>query len=771
MGPEMDALRILVVEDNAVDAELVVRELERAGLMFSYSIAAGRSALELSLSKLPLPDIVLCDYNLPDIRGLEVIEIMRDHDPFIPVVIVTGSISEEVAVDCIKAGAADYVIKSNFTRLPLAVRYAIEHARLRREEANRNREVERARDFYMTLVDDFPNPVWRLDETGRCDYVNRAWLEFTGRRLEDELGDGWVNGVLPEDRRASGSLWRRHFRARVPFTIEYRLRHADGTHHAVVSHGRPMFDPADGHFAGFVGMCFDLDDVRRAEERERLLATAIDASAEAIVVTDREGVIEYVNPAYEKTSGYSLEELAGRKSSILKSGQQNDDFYGELWSTITSGRAWRGHLVNRRKDGTLYEEEASISPVFARDGSISNFVGVKKDMTRERDLETRLLQAQKLDAIGRVAGGVAHDFNNLLGVITGYADLLESTLDSAHPARRRLQQIRRATQSAAELTHQLLAFGRRQVLQPVPLDLNVLVIELTAMIRRLVPETIAIETSLASPAPLVVVDRSQIEQVIINLALNARDAMPRGGVIRIATARCGSGDGPMPVPAGDLACLEVTDTGVGIGADEMEHMFEPFYTTKREAKGTGLGLATVYGIVRQSGGEIAVESVPGSGSTFRIFLPLAPPGAIAPVGTFAAGPRVASERDSAFRILLVEDQPMLREMIHEGLEAVGCSVISASTGREALALASDAGEIDLLLTDVVMPGMSGRELAERIRENRPDLAVLFMSGYSSDVISKEGVLDQGIDLMNKPFTMDSLMERIRALLGRPGRVS
>jgi len=381
---------------------------------------------------------------------------------------------------------------------------------------------------------------------------------------------------------------------------------------------------------------------------------------------------------------------------------------------------------------------------------------------RERlQLQQDLARAQKLEAIGRLAGGVAHDFNNVLTAILGSAELLMMDTPPGEHAREEVEIIRDAAVRAQDLIRQLLAFSARQVLQPVVLDLNDLIRDLGRMLRRLIGEDLTLDTDLAGDLGAVRADPGQVEQVLVNLAVNARDAMPDGGRLAIRTENVDVTDGG-DLPAGPYALIEVTDTGTGMDAPTLARVFEPFFTTKERGKGTGLGLASVYGIVRQSGGHIAVTSTQGVGTSFRIHLPRVD----APVDTSRAARVVSVPAAGTETLLVAEDEQMVRVLIRKVLEQAGYTVLLASGGTEALQLAArHAGPIQMLVTDVVMPGMNGRELARRLLELRPDTKVLYLSGYADDAVERHGVLDPGTAFMQKPFSPGALASRVREVLG------
>ena len=508
-------------------------------------------------------------------------------------------------------------------------------------------------------------------------------------------------------------------------------------------------------------------------ERERAsLAAAIAQSAEAILITDLDGNIQYCNPAFERISGYGYKEVAGRNPRFLKSGKQSKEFYDELWATIRSGSVWTGHFINRRKDGSLFEEDATISPIRDPGGELTGFVAAKRDVTERVSLENQLKQAQKLESIGRLAGGVAHDFNNLLTVINGWSEMGLGRLPEGDPTRELLIEIRKAGERAEGLTRQLLAFSRRRVIEPSVVSVNELILESSKMMRRIVGEHIDIATDLDQKASHVMTDPGQFHQVLMNLVVNARDAMPTGGRITLRSSQqqldqIAAASFPDTKP-GLYAVIEVSDTGVGMSEDVQQRVFDPFFTTKPEGAGTGLGLSMVYGIVRQCGGWIKVESQLGMGATFRVGLPLlAPPDSGArPVQ------RPATELRGSETVLVVEDQDEVRKFVLAILESYGYRTLEASSGAAALRTVEDhRGPIHLMLTDVIMPGMTGKQSADRLRLVRPQMKVLYMSGYTDEVISREGVLDAGIDYIAKPFTPEALAQKIKTVLGRGGMAS
>jgi len=506
----------------------------------------------------------------------------------------------------------------------------------------------------------------------------------------------------------------------------------------------------------------DLTIERRQRLKLERLSKAVQHAAEAIVITNAEGTIEYVNPAFTEITGYSAAEAIGQNPRILKSGRQDEAFYQTLWSTITSGKVWRGRFVNRRKDGTLYHEQAAIAPVRDDAGRITQFVAVKRDITSEEHLREQLLQSQKLEAVGQLAGGVAHDFNNILQAVLGNLGfVLEDTPpdDSRYPD---LMEIHKSLERAAQITKRLLAFSRRHVMQPEDLDLNEIVRDLLKMLRAMVPENIEIDFVPADRLGRAFADRTLIEQAIINLVVNARDAMPNGGRLTIETTNVVIDEDYIQshpwAEKGRYVLLIVSDTGVGMPPEVLQHVFEPFFTTKEKGKGTGLGLSMVHGIVQQHGGMINVYSEVNKGTSFKIYLPLGERRAV----DVPRLPGQTTVRGGTETILLAEDDPSVLAVGRRILEAAGYTVLAAADGDAAVKVFDrHADEIDAAVLDVMMPGRNGREVYDYIRSRRPGLPVLFCSGYTENAVHTNFVLKEGFHLLTKPYTRDEILRALR----------
>lgn len=515
----------------------------------------------------------------------------------------------------------------------------------------------------------------------------------------------------------------------------------------------------------------NLQQTKDAETEHSRLISAIEQSADVIVIADNLGNIQYANPAFAAATGYSVDEVIGKNPRILKSGMQDETFYKGLWETVTSGRAWSGRFVNRKKDGSFYIEDATITPVKGDNGEIESYVAVKRDISEhlklheEREiLEAKLVQAQKMDAIGRLAGGIAHDFNNMLNVILGYTELSLDELEGDSWLRNNLIQIQIAGKRSADLTRQLLTFSRKQTVEPIVLDINRVIDENLKMLARMIGEEITVSFLPENRLWKVRIDNSQVDQILANLTVNARDAISGVGTIKIETDNFvldAEESMSLDLIPGHYVTITFSDNGCGMEQNIVEHIFEPFYTTKERDKGTGLGLATVYGIIKQNEGAIEVESRPGKGSTFTIYLPavheVCEPKLIEAV--------IRPHSENRETILVVEDEPQILEFIRIILEESGYSVLAAESPQQAMICCINHSEtIDLLLTDIVMPGMDGKELQQEILAIRPDIRVLFMSGYTSDIIACKGILEEGTDFIHKPFQVKNLLNKIRRVL-------
>ncbi|HYY77236.1 MAG TPA: PAS domain S-box protein [Gaiellaceae bacterium] len=625
---------------------------------------------------------------------------------------------------------------------------------------------------FHAMVANVPGAIFRCayDDDWTMEFVSDAIEQISGYPASDFIGNrvrSFASVIHPGDQQ---SLAPSVAECR-PYEIEYRIVHASGDVRWVLERGQAARGP-DGEVR-IDGAIFDVSETRRAAqallETKAYSETLIRTANVMIVGLDPDGRVRVFNEAAEKITGYAGAELEG------------EDWFEVLVPRDRYPEAW-ADFVRWRQGGELPEDFES--PIVTKTGEerliswrnslvgqgdrVVGSISFGIDITAGKQLEEQLRQSQKMEAVGRLAGGIAHDFNNILLAITGYSDFALARLGEDGPAADDVREIQKAADRATGLTRQLLAFSRKQVLQPQLVDLNDVVTDLQGMLRRLIGDHIELEVELEDGVGQVLVDRGQIEQVLMNLALNARDAMPAGGTLSLATQRLELSGAPderlLGVQPGPHALLVVGDTGLGMDEQTRSRAFEPFFTTKEPGKGTGLGLSTVYGIVQQSGGSISLDSAPANGTVVRIFLPLPQSLREAPTVLGADLDRPAGSET----ILLAEDEEVVRDLVQEILEGAGYTVLAAADGREALSLSkAHAGDVDLMVTDVVMPGMSGRELAERLWLSRPEMKVLYISGYTDIAVFDPGVLDPGSAFLQKPFSSAELTQKVREVLDAP----
>jgi PAS domain S-box-containing protein len=582
--------------------------------------------------------------------------------------------------------------------------------------------------------------------------ANPAMLGIFGVASLDELRRYRVQElwVEPARRAEEVAILQREGRVR---DFEIQLRRPGGDVRTVLDSCIATKDAASGRTLCF-GILVDVTERRRVEQRLSLQSTAMEAVANAICITDPDGRIEWVNPAFARLTGYGEGDAIGQHTRILRSGVMPPSLYADLWRTVRSGRVWRGELVNRRKDGTLYDEEMTITPVPGPDGAARHFVAIKEDVTERHRLEERLRDAQRLEAVGRLAGGVAHDFNNLLQAMLGVSDLLRSGELAAGEVGEQLDELEELFHRGGQLTRQLLLFSRREEPKVEACDLNTVVRDTAKLLRRLVRENVVLRMELSEEPLDLVADRGQLGQVWMNLAVNAADAMAEGGTLTVRSGRL----------ADTHVWFSVEDTGHGISDEVRAHIFEPFYTTKRDHRGTGLGLSVVHGIVAGHGGRVEVASEVGRGSAFRVVLPAHGAAGAAAARGGAEARRVP--RGKGERLLLVEDNESVRRTFQRLLSGLGYQVTAVESAEEAEVL-RPVVPFDLLLTDVLLPGASGGKLAQRLRARWPGLAVVFMSGYAEDELIRGDVSEGGATYLQKPVDIEALGSAVRAALDAP----
>jgi len=639
---------------------------------------------------------------------------------------------------------------------------------LEQRVAERTAELSRSQERFETLARVAPVGIYRMDTLGQITYANDTWREITGLGRGEARGKEFLEVIHAEDRDRFVTGWSPTAGSPESYRIEMRIRRRDGTVVSIMNH--LMADAgADGIVRGAVGTLVDVTELKRAQEEQARLASLVENSPDLIAILGDERRLLYVNSAGRRLLGLTdLEDVGTRTALDFLPPEGQALIESVIGPAIRERGIWDGEvpLVHVETGQTIVLAGRCFLTRGAGQGAAPRLAILGRDVTAKkraeaalRESEEQLRQAQKMEAVGRLAGGIAHDFNNLMAIVSGQGELLGSIATAGDDrSRESLELIREAARRAVGLTRQLLAISRKQLLQPTVLDLNEVVRDVGSLLRRVLGQEVEVCTTLAPDLGRVLADQSQLEQVILNLGLNAWDAMPQGGRLAIETRNVRVDTGTRS----EYAMLVLEDSGTGIPPDVVPHIFEPFFTTKGPGEGTGLGLSTVYGIVQQHGGHITVDSVVGRGTTFRVYLPLVTESATAPAGQREEGP------SGSETILVVEDERDVRTVTKRFLEGLGYTVIAAAGAEDALDLMETrGGSIDLVLTDVVMPGKSGRELGDELARRWPAVPVIFMSGYTGELIARRGMADAGIVLIPKPFTREELARAVRGALDRP----
>lgn len=628
-------------------------------------------------------------------------------------------------------------------------------------------ELRESRERFKGLAELLPETVFEMDENDTLTFVNRNAFEVFGyTRDEFEKGINLVDLLIPEDRERVNRSIKKILSGKKLAPMQFTALKKNGeTFPIQVYFSSPICDKG---FHCIRGLIIDISERQKMEAKLKLLSTTVEQSVNIVAVADTNGIIQYVNRAFEEITGYKRQEIIGHKRDILEGCKIDENLHKEIWETIKSGNTWTGRLMSKKKSGSVYTEDTALFPVVGSDGKITNFTRIGRDITDRVKLENQLQQAQKMESIGRLAGGVAHDLNNIMTGIRGCAELARLELESYEIDTENIDDICKAVDGAASLISQLLAFSRKQMANPQVLNINNVIKEMEKMIPRVIREDIKFSTSLDPDILSVRMDPHQLQQIIMNLVVNAKDAMPDGGKLIIETKMADVDESfqkryPFFVP-GSYVMLIVSDTGTGMDEETISHIFEPFFTTKEKGKGTGLGLSTVYGIVKQAKGHILVYSEPGQGTAFKIYLPSIKEKA------------VLKEKDQRFRthilggkefILVVEDEAIVSKLVWKILNKAGYQAFTASSGEQALDYFEKMGKnIDMLITDMVLPDIKGGDLALKLMQKNPSLKVLFMSGYSEDVIDSRELMGGKFEFISKPFNTREFLKKVRKVLDK-----
>jgi two-component system cell cycle sensor histidine kinase/response regulator CckA len=759
-------VHVLLVEDSPTDAMLTETFLPPARFQVRH---ASRLSEALQLLGPNGFNVVLLDLGLPDSQGLETLRALRARQPFIAIVVLTGHDDEELAIEALQNGAQDYLVKGRVHNdvLGRSIRYAI-------ERRNLEQSIRQGEDRVRELTEHIEQVLWMMDaKESKVLYVSAGYEKMWGRSCQTliENPQSFMEGIHPLD--LDLMLQKNEVMFRTGhIDAECRVLRPDQSVRWIWVRGYPILKNGDP--VRIVGVIEDITERRILEEERHTLLSQLQLYVQrvplAYALFNHDLRIVEWNPAAERIFGYPREAALGLHPFDLISPAFRPEA-AQLLDGIRSGDMnVFSTNENVTKDGRKIVCEWVNTPLHAEDGSFAGLLSLGRDVTERRLLEQQFQQAQKMEAVGQLAGGVAHDFNNLLTIINGCSELIQMQLPEGNAERELAHEIGLAGERAAGLTRQLLAFSRKQVLETRVLNLNEIVVDAGRMLKRLIGEDISVSSALNPALHLVKVDAGQIEQVLMNLAVNARDAMPQGGKLTIETANVEFTQTTVPahtdLKPGRYVMLAMTDTGTGMDAATRTKIFEPFFTTKGVGKGSGLGLATVFGIVKQSLGHIAVYSEPRLGTSFKIYLPAIEAPASA---RKQAGSKSGVSHRGTETILLAEDEPALRSLVRHILTRQGYRVLDVEDGEHAIQLVESLKEpIHLLVTDVVMPGMSGRLLGERLAQKQPGIKILYLSGYTDDAIVRHGILAAETAFLQKPFSPAALAAKVREILDANG---
>ncbi|QVL33851.1 PAS domain S-box protein [Telmatocola sphagniphila] len=755
-------IRILFIEDSPDDVELMLLALRRADLVVYAERVDTIEDFRLVVTAKPW-DAILSDYNLVSFDAKALLKISKSIAPDMPFIVVSGTVGEESAVEMLQAGAQDFILKTSMIRLASSIQRALREA----ENRSARRQAEEQALQLAAVVSSSVDAILTVDSNGHILSWNNSAEKMFGYSSAEMIGNSSYllapPELIPEIRLRSESIFRGD---EIPPFESVRIRKngvsfpVSVTSFAVRIHDRIV---AECRFFR------DITERIQSQEALRLRDRAIQAATQGLLISDvtlPDNPVVFASPAFSKITGYSVDEVLGRNCRFLQGNETDPAAVARVRNAVLSSIDCKEELINYRKDGSSFWIELSISPIRDAQGKTTHFVGVQSDITARKKLEQQLNQSQKMEAIGQLAGGVAHDFNNLLTIIIGYSDMLLSKMPENDPSRELLKEIHAAGERSAGLTSQLLAFSRQQVLSPKVLIINEVVINLEKMLKRLIGEDVELSKNLQVGLWAIRIDKGQFEQVLMNLVVNARDAMPSGGSLVIRTQNVELNQEQLvdyaEASEGEFVKLSVSDSGTGMSDEIKRKIFEPFFTTKAPGKGTGLGLATVYGIVKQSGSFLNVISEIGKGTTFEIFFPRVDEN-ISSISSKSPSKLVPGKET----ILIVEDEDSVRALTKRILMNYGYSVVEAANSPQVdQILARKQFSIDLLITDIVMPGMGGRAIFERVIKVFPNLPVIYVSGYNDDAVIRHGVQREEVDFLQKPFTPSTLGSKVREVLDR-----
>lgn len=714
-------MKILIAEDNAFSRTLLKKTLIKAG--YDVVVAENGDVAWEILQQDDTPKLALIDWMMPGLNGIELCQKIREIDSSIPiyVILLTAKTDKEDVLEGFSAGADDF-IKKPFDSGELLARIQV------------GRRLVEQQALLYCLIDSIPDPIYVKDSRGFYLGCNAAYAKFIGAE-PDSIYSQTASDVLPGEHAQKTHMEDLRVLANgEPFETEGWVPTADGNevYHNTVK--IPYLESAAGS-TGMIGISRDLTKRIEMQQEMKRLAVAVEQSTESIMITDVEGIILYVNAAFEATSGYSSEEVIGQHPDILWSEKHDDVFFSKLWNTIAAGKTWEGELTNKKKDGDLYVEEAVIYPIRNDADEVVNYVSISRDITQQMEMEKHLRQQQKMNAIGELAGGVSHDFNNILTAILGYVALCMNSVEEESKVYSYLNEIVKAGDRATKLVRQILTFSRQEEQELHSLQLQHIIEDSLSMVQTTMSKNIVIERDVDQDCGSILGDTTQLQQVVVNLCTNAAHALGKGNgrlsvsLQQVEILEQNTGEQLVELDPGSYACLTISDTGCGMPPDVIERIFEPYFTTKKKGEGTGFGLSIVHGIVRKYRGTISVSSEEGVGTTFTLHFPLM-------TGATERDQHVAtlSTSEGYGRILFVDDDEAILSMGREILESFGYKVVTGTNGRGALeTFKQNPDGFDMLVTDYSMPKMNGHELIKQVQALRSEFPSILISGYMEKV--------------------------------------
>ncbi len=754
-------IHVLMVEDVEDDALLLAAELRRGGYDVSFERVDTAAAMRTALQQKSW-DVILCDFTMPYFSGAAALELARESGTDAPFIYVSGTIGEDIAIEAMKSGAQDYVMKTNLARLAPAVERELREAQIRRESRRAETAMRESEHKYRHLFEALSDAVFVIaEESGRIIDTNVRAEVLLGRTRTDILGSNQSRLFAPQNGQPGFDTLRAVANGEHPGGCELEVFRHDG-HLVPVHASASRIELYDRQL--LLTVLRDVSERNRMDEQLRQLSRAVEQSPASIVITDPTGNITYVNPRFTALTGYTLAEVFGKTPRILKSGETPPETYEQLWQTITAGKEWHGEFHNRKKNGELYWESASISPIINESGKITQFLAVNEDITAKKQLEAQFLRAQRLEGIGHLAGGIAHDLNNILAPILLSIQLLREEVITEEGLSM-LAMLETSARRGADIVKQVLTFARGVEGRHVLLQPSHLVNEMAKIIQETFPKVITLKTDLLKSGWMVSGDVTQLHQVLLNLTVNARDAMPHGGTMGLAIENVQLDAAAVKfIPGakpGPYVLLKVSDTGMGIPPEIADNIFDPFFTTKGLEKGTGLGLSTVLGIVKSHGGFIQFDSAMGRGTEFKVYLPAKTEAAL------SAGEKTPKSlpQGRGELILIVDDEAAVRSITKRVLEANGYRTLAASNGIEAVALYTEKGpQIDLVVTDLNMPCMDGLDTLAELRKLNPNVRAVVCTGagFVQESLAASDLAQYAC--LKKPFDATSLLNTVQQAL-------